>query len=199
MKCFVSWVTNDPASTSCPSDQQVALLVSGHSAFQKLTKVSPNDAVPRRVVLFVKLLLYEGCNVLLDVKLLKGLQYDSEGRAAVLNRMLCSLFAVLTFSEWPMLLGAAENASYCTWVAQSTASCCISSAMSAFLITAFRSVMATTAYRPFKAAEPAPADEPRAHRYACFKCTRLLWQLECLLQLESAPFRIGTAKRVTLQ
>ena len=54
--------------------REVVLLVSGHSAFQKLTEVSPNDAVPCRVVFLVKFLFYEGCNVLLDVKLFEGLR-----------------------------------------------------------------------------------------------------------------------------
>ncbi len=36
-------------------------------------EVAPDDAVPRRVVLFVELFLDEGCDVLLDVVLLQSL------------------------------------------------------------------------------------------------------------------------------
>ena len=43
------------------------------------TEVTADDAVPRRVVLLVELLLDEGGNVLLDVELLEGLSGDLDG------------------------------------------------------------------------------------------------------------------------
>ena len=48
-------------------------------------EVAADDAVPRRVVLFVELLLDEGSNVLLDVELLESLGGD-------INRVLLHIF-----------------------------------------------------------------------------------------------------------
>ena len=93
------------------------------------TEVSPDDTMPGWVVFLVKLLLDEGGDILLDVVLLQCLHiaHVSLQDAGDEAQETCTttLFTLLN-----SLMDAL------TWVAQSMASACISSLISAFLITA---------------------------------------------------------------
>ena len=62
----------------------------GHQQLsQPLTKISANNAVPGWVVLFVKLLLDESRNVLLDVEFFKSLRYVQDGPSVTLSILTC--------------------------------------------------------------------------------------------------------------
>ena len=96
-------------------------------------KVPPNYAMPSGIILFVKLFFDVRCNVL---KKIKRQFYKGHGTNQSINNLNKKIkvfpINILTFS---MLYFSKAC------VAQSTASCCISSDMSAFLITAFRSAI----------------------------------------------------------
>jgi len=120
-----------------------------------LTKVSANNTVPCGVVLFVKLLLDECSYVFLHVVLLQRLQRvitshqlvdldvapgHRQSNVAVLDYDIRSS-KVLHRNRFLVRAWQREFTQNNTCVAQSMASCCISSDMSAFLITAFLSDM----------------------------------------------------------
>ena len=120
-----------------------------------LTKVSANNTVPCGIVLFVKLLLDECSYVFLHVVLLQRLQRvitshqlvdldvapgHCPSNVAVLDYDVRSN-KVLHRSHFLVRACQRDFTKSDTCVAQSMASCCISSDMSAFLITAFLSDM----------------------------------------------------------
>lgn len=82
------------------------------------TKISTNNAVPGRMMLFIEFLFNVTKKTLINS--FEGVSKQSKTHAAM-------SFSILNFSK--------------ACVAQSTASCCMSSDMSAFLTTALRSDM----------------------------------------------------------
>lgn len=92
------------------------------------TKVTANDAMPSGIVLLVKFFLNEGGNILQFIFALRKARLRNELEYKK-NKIAKNICHALAFSMLN-LFNASE--------AQSTASCCISSDMSAFLMTAFR-------------------------------------------------------------
>ena len=88
-------------------------------------KVAADNAVPSGVVLLVKFLLNVSRNILYTMENCKTGEH-AEGCVSKSGEILHT-FSMLYFSK--------------AWDAQSTASCCISSDMSAFLMTALRSAI----------------------------------------------------------
>jgi hypothetical protein len=119
------------------------------------TKVAPHDAMPGGVVLTVELLLDIRSDVLFDVVLLEGLNTNSNllilmQQCRFLKHALSGGSAKGQQKEAASVEAPTFIVSQRTFAAQSIASVCMSSDMSAFLITALRSDMVVTVRGPFQ-------------------------------------------------